>query len=249
MAYTWGYIKENTLSKLNLEEEEANQQSFLSRFPYYANEAMTQICSSIKPREKFFIISVYDKQNKWDELRAKYDIYKGYPVFTEIIPNREDVDYESQLSFWSEWKTLYFINEPIAFPQDFIAFSDDVPLIKEPPLYIQNIQVTKSEYVEAYDDSIDYYGYNEIICLKEGTYKIPYKARWFFFTKDLDNDVVITAPDDICEAIPSYIASQCYKVDDETRAAIYRNEFEMFLARIDDTTFKSQRSLRIDGGW
>ena len=46
--YTWGYIKENILNKLNLEEEEANQLGFLSRFPYYANEAMTQICSAYK---------------------------------------------------------------------------------------------------------------------------------------------------------------------------------------------------------
>ena len=41
MTYTWGYIKENTLAKLNLDEEEANQQNFLSRFPYYANTSMS----------------------------------------------------------------------------------------------------------------------------------------------------------------------------------------------------------------
>ena len=42
--YTWGYLKENTLSKLNLGEEEANQQGFLSRLPYYANYISMNKC-------------------------------------------------------------------------------------------------------------------------------------------------------------------------------------------------------------
>ena len=53
-----GYIKENILSKLNLGETEANQLGFISRFPYYANEAMTQICSSIKPKNTFYEVSI-----------------------------------------------------------------------------------------------------------------------------------------------------------------------------------------------
>ncbi len=191
--YTWGYIKENTLSKLNLTEEEANQQGFLSRFPYYANEAMTQICSGIKPNEKFLEISAE-------------------------------------------------AGEVISMPEDFIAFSDDV---------VRFFNVIEHDmYVEdAGDEYIEYVGYNQVICKKRGTYRIPYKARWFFFTKDLHNATSITAPADICDALPSYIASQCWKIDDEVKAAIYRNEYEMFLARIDDTSFKSQRTFHIGGGW
>lgn len=192
--YTWGYIKENTLAKLNLGEEEANQQGFLSRFPYYANEAMTQICSAIKPCEKFFEIEITDEN----------------------------------------------INMPITFPEDFVSFSDDVAGYK-----IENDAV----YNEVYDDQLKYHGYNTIICAKPGFYTIPYNARWFFFTKELHNSEVIPAPADICDAIPSYIVSQCLKIDDEAKASIYRNEYEMFLARIDDTSFKAQRSLRIGGGW
>lgn len=192
--YTWGYIKENTLSKLNLGEEEANQLGFLSRFPYCANEAMTQICSAIKPKDTAF----------------------------EIIVNDTN------------------INTLITFPEDFVAFDDDVADIKYEGC---------NEFVEVYDDELQYVGHNQVICKAKGIYRIPYKARWFFFTKDLQNAMIITAPADVCDAIPSYIASQCYKIDDEKKAAIYRNEYEIALARIDNTSFKAQRTLKIGGGW
>lgn len=190
--YTWGYIKENVLSKLNLSEEEANQQGFLSSLPYYANEAMTQICS-IKPMEKFLHV---------------------------VVPEEN-------------------VNGITKMPEDFIAFSDDIVR------YVSD----DNEMVEVGDEFLEYFGYNEFCCKVPGVYHIPYKARWFFFTKDIPNKFNIPAPADVCEAIPSYIVSQCWKVDDEAKAAIYRNEFEMFLARLDDTSFKSQRTFHTGGGW
>ena len=192
--YTWGYIKENTLSKLNLDESAANELGLLSRFPYYANEAMTQICSGVRPKETYLELSI-DETN---------------------------------------------VGKSIVMPEMFIGFSDDVIYYKESQY---------ADFEEVGDDFVTYNGFNEIICSQKGIYRIPYKARWFFFTKDLHNATDIPAPADICDALPSYIASQCWKVDDEVRAALYRNEFEMFLARIDDTTFKSQRTLRRGGGW
>lgn len=190
--YSWGYLKENVLSKLNLNEEEANQQGFISRFPYYANEAMTQICSAVKPKDTFLEVIVDDGN----------------------------------------------INQLITLPEDFIAFDDDTAQFK-----------VDDNFVEAHDDIVEYVGYNQIICKITGHYRIPYQARWFIFTKDLSSDVMITAPADICDAIPSYIVSQCYKIDDEAKAAIYRNEYEMFLARINDTSFKTQRTIKVGGGW
>lgn len=184
--YTWGYIKECVLSKLGMSEEEANQQNFLSQFPYYANEAMTQICSAVKPKD----------------------------AFTTCVSE--------------------CTGDIITMPDDFLAFSDDVVMYNN---------------AEASDEDFEYYNYNEFICNKVGIYRIPYKARWFFFTKDLHNSTVISAPADICEAIPSYIVSQCLKLDDELKAGAYRNEFEIFLARIDNTSFKSSKSIKIGGGW
>lgn len=190
--YSWGYIKENVLSKLNLNETQANELGFLSRFPYYANEAMTQICSAVKAKNTYYEIEVDDSN----------------------------------------------INQLIQLPDDFIAFDDDVVEYK-----------VEDEFVEAHDDIFEYSGYNNVICKFKGVYRVPYKARWFFFTKDLHNATDITAPADVCDAIPSYIVSQCYKIDDEVKAAIYRNEYETFLARIDDTDFKKQRTLKVGGDW
>lgn len=192
--YTWGYLKENTLSKLNLREEEALQQDFISRFPYYANEAMTQICSSIKPKEEFLVIEV-------DET---------------------------------------MVGQPITFPSEFISFNDNVAEFR-PNAFVP--------FIEAGDELLQYYGYNQVICKAVGIYEIPYNARWFFFEKDLGNSVTIPAPADICDALPSYMASQCFKIDDETKSSIFRNEYEIFLARIDNTSFKRQRTMVIGGNW
>lgn len=234
--YTWGYIKENVLSKLNLSEEAANQQGFLSRFPYLANEAMTQICSSIKPKETFFIIEVLDKEQAWKNLTNEFNIYVG-----QHIQSEEDVeDSEFNKAFWEKWRSLHFTYEPITLPDDFISFCDDK---------IEYKGYYDSVFSEVGDEKLQYYGYNQIICKDIGIYKVPYNARWFFFTKDLENNFVLPVPADILDAITSYIVSQCFKIDDEAKSAIYRNEYEMFLARIDDTTFKSQRTLTISGGW
>ena len=60
--YTWGYIKDCALAKLDLNKyEEYDEQvtTVVSRFPFYANEAMTQICSAVKPNYTFahFVIT------------------------------------------------------------------------------------------------------------------------------------------------------------------------------------------------
>ena len=133
--YTWGYLKENTLSKLNLGEEEANQQGFLSRLPYYANEAMTQICSAVKPNDKTFVIEVLDKQSAWTNLTIEFDIYVGLEIFDESLEDYE-VDLEKKEAFWEKWNTLHFVDEPITFPEDFISFNDDVAEFKPIPLVV-----------------------------------------------------------------------------------------------------------------
>lgn len=241
--YTWGYIKDNTLSKLNMDEKEANDLGFLSRFPYYANEAMTQICSAIKAKENFFTVAVYNKTHLWYDMTEQYGLYtdkKWYDAKFDAKDKSQD-KYELKLKFWNEWNGYNFINEPIILPEDFIAFSDDI--VEYEDLFMHDT------VIDAGDEFLMYHGYNEVICKHAGIYKIPYKARWFFFTKDLEADIKLNVPMDILDAIPSYIASQCMKIDDEVRSAILKNEYEMALARIDDTTFKSQRGFHVGGGW
>lgn len=241
--YTWGYIKDNTLSKLNMDEKEANDLGFLSRFPYYANEAMTQICSAIKAKENFFTVTVYDKNRQWKNITEKHGLYIGtkyYSIKFDITDKKQE-KYQLKLAFWKEWESYNFVNDKITFPEDFIAFSDDI--VEYEDLFMHD------RVIDAGDEFLMYHGYNEVICKHAGIYQIPYKARWFFFTKDLEADIKLNVPMDILDAIPSYIASQCMKIDDEVRSAILKNEYEMALARIDDTTFKSQRGFHVGGGW
>ena len=65
----------------------------------------------------------------------------------------------------------------------------------------------------------------------------------------MDDNVQLNVPDDILDCLPSYIASQCYKVDDEVKSSIYRNEYEMFVARIDATDYKNTKTFSVGGGW
>ena len=195
--YTWGYIKENTLGKLNLTADDyhiVNVFHFISRFHYYANEAMTQICSAIKPKETYYVKEIKSTD----------------------------------------------VNQNFEMPDDFIAFSDN------PILWSSD---TTTPPVSVSNECIKYVGFNEFSCAYAGVYHIPYDARWFFFTNSTKSSDTLPIPADICDALPSYIASQCIKIDDETRAAILRNEFELFLARMNDTTNREQGTFYIGGNW
>ena len=69
------------------------------------------------------------------------------------------------------------------------------------------------------------------------------------FDKSLDNNYQIDVPNDILDCIPSYVASQCYKIDDDYKSQVYRNEYEMMLARIDATNYKNTKTIKIGGDW
>ena len=86
MSYTWGYIKDAALAKLDLNEGEANTQNLLSRFPFYANEVMTQVCSSIKPKYTFakFVIEK-------DQVGQLQDMPLDFVSFGD------DIDYELKM--------------------------------------------------------------------------------------------------------------------------------------------------------
>lgn len=196
--YTWGYIKDVSLAKLDLTEKEANVQNLLSRFPFYANEAMTQICSTVKPKHTFF----------------------------EIDITEDDINVLLQIG-----------------DSDFIAFDDDITTIT----YTDAFGRTVTE--EAHDDYFVYKGYNQAVFFKVGRYVIPISVRWITFRKDMDDNEMLNVPNDILDCIPSYIASQCYKIDDEVKSSIFRNEYEMAMARIDNTNYKSTKTIKIGGDW
>lgn len=201
MAYTWGYIKDVSLSKLDLDENEATVQNLLSRFPFYANEVITQVCSSIKPKYTFenFVI---DKTN---------------------------------------------VGVKQTMPDDFVSFGDDVCYMLEE--VCERNGETRLIKVPIHDDDYEYLGYNQVVFKHPGNYFISYNARWYTFDKSLSDDELIDVPDDILDSIPSYIASQCYKIDDEYKASVFRNEYEIMLSRIDNSNFRNTKTIKIEGDW
>lgn len=217
--YTWGYLKMVTLAKLDLSEEEAENQNLIEKFPYYANEVMTQICSAIKPKNTFAEFIVTDDPE---------------------IAEREG---------------HILVGTQVNMPSDFIAFGDDV---NERSYQEYGINFTES----CTDDDFRYLGYNKVIFRKAGTYQISYKARWIDFNNILKYDLQgdpyrapvddvaeLDVPADILDCIPSYVASQCFKIDDQYKSQVYRNEYEMFLARINDSDYKNTKTFSIGGDW
>lgn len=192
--YEWGYLKNSILFKLDIDEDEAHTMGFIDRFYIYANEAMTQICSTVKPRRTYYEFEVTDYDTK------------------------------------------------ITMPDDFVSFGDDVNTITEDNGYGNFITH------ETHDEDFEYYGYNTIICHNIGKYKISYNARWLIF-RDQDNDTVLDAPTDVLDCIPSYVASQCMKVDNEYKSSVFRNEYEILFSRIDDSNYKRNKTFTIGGDW
>lgn len=195
--YTWGYIKNVTLAKLDLDEGEANVMNLLSRFMYYANEAIVQISSTVKPKHTFY----------------------------EIVIDDTNLD------------TL------ITMPSDFIAFGDDVNyVIYDDPLLDRKIRRRTD------DEDFTYVGNNQICFHTLGKFFISYDALWIFFT-DQSESTILEVPVDILNCLPSYIASQCMKIDDQYKASELRNEYEILLARINDTNYKNTKTFKIEGDW
>lgn len=216
--YSWGYLKNVALAKLDLTEDEAETQGLIERFPYYANEVITQVCSAIKPKNTF----------------AEFTITND-PA--EVNDN------------------VKLVGDTCRMPSDFIAFGDDVN-----ERFYEEFGIITS--CECHDEDFKYLGYNRLVFKRPGTYQISYKARWIDFnniprtdddgisyTGPIDDSYEIDVPADILDCIPAYIASQCFKIDDQYRSQVFRNEYEMSLARIDDTSYKNTKTFSIGGDW
>ena len=267
MGYTWGYIKDAALAKLDLEEREAQVQNLLGRFPFYANEVITQVSSAIKAKDSYLEINVYE-QFEYSYLENQFLLNEEAKFIQQYLPYDWDTTVdgeftihdltEAQLVKWEQKlvqlksqfsKSHTLIGDIVSKPNDFVSWSGDIALYQEIEWDTNGNVIKASEPREAHDNDFRYMGNSGITFFKVGKYQIPYCSRWFTFTKDLDNDTLLDMPHDILDCIPSYIAHQCFKIDDETKSAIFRNEYELFLSRIDDTDFKTTKTLTIRGGW
>ena len=257
--YTWGYIKEATLIKLDMSQTAAIQMGLMNKFPYYANEALTQICS-IKPRWTSTWFKVRHREKLLRELTEKYD----RPFFNEKTDRIEyqlrkglvadgELDFsfldatkckladlnELQTEFLNTYKQYTLSGTIVKMPRDFISFGIQPTVVVRPDGCTEN----------AYDTDYQVRDYNTVIFFNEGEYNISYNARWFTFSPGTDDDELLDMPSDVVDCIPMYIASQCLKIDDEQKAMIMRNEFELALARLDTTHYVQSGTFKIGGGW
>lgn len=207
--------------KLDMTEKEAEQYDLLRRFPFYANEAITYICSAIKPKYSFANVIVLFSDEHLHHCIPLSDIVK--------------LDCKTHQAIY-------------VMPNDFISFGEDVNTIQR-AMRVAPCHTVYQCAEETSDDDFEYYDYNKVLFKCAGIFDISYNARWFTFSNDTLNGLQLDIPTDIVEALPSYIASQCLKSNDEVKSSLYRNEYEMMLSRIDVANPRNTKNIHIGGGW
>lgn len=227
--YTYGYIKNAILTKLNLTEKEALEQNLLDTFIYNINECLSQIASTIKPKFATKQVIVYKDK---------------IPVEPELLPDKMDpvevrLKKEEALKEYYEDKAV--VGTPYTMPEDFIAFSG-VPRVQEEICGC----LKPSEELHGQAIHLDR---KQVVFLKPGIYQITYDGWWPVFNDKLQDADEIDIPTDIVICIPSYVASQVWKIDDERKANIFRNEFEILFSRINNSDYRGVTTFGVEGGW
>lgn len=227
--YTYGYIKNAILTKLNLTEKEALEQNLLDTFIYNINECLSQIASTIKPKFATKQVIVYKDK---------------IPVEPELLPDKTDpvevrLKKEEALKEYYEDKAV--VGTPYTMPEDFIAFSG-VPRVQEEICGC----LKPSEELHGQAIHLDR---KQVVFLKPGIYQITYDGWWPVFNDKLQDADEIDIPTDIVICIPSYVASQVWKIDDERKANVFRNEFEILFSRINNSDYRGVTTFGVEGGW
>lgn len=242
--YTWGYLRRAALANLDLTDDEANEQGLANYFTIWANEVITQISSTIKPLRTTESVDVYEPFTRWKELSKKYNVY------LDKMPTYDDNETytDDEQAYWNEWNNTVFVNTIYEIKNsDFISFGNNITLVSRE--YIDACLQKKTINGFASDLDYFYYGYKKLYFRKAGSYTIPINVRWYTFDELLNENEPIDVPNDILECIPTYIAMKGWKIDDEYKSSVFKNEYELQLARIDDEHFEYNDDVTIEGDW
>lgn len=238
---TWGYIKEATLAKMDLTVDAAIDQGLMNKIPYYANEALTEITSAIKANKKYAEFKVHNKEYVKNYLKEKYG-FNNVNFLDDGTPDYKLTSYELEAK--ETFNQYVYTGDTVKMPEDFVSWSNDI-----------NLQLYNSDWVSigdrAYLQRGNYIIFNEN-CFEYNQpviVRIAYNARWFLFSSTTDDTEELDIPDDILLCLPSYIASQLFKIDDEQKSTIYRNEYEMALARINENDYSTNKVFDGRGDW
>lgn len=237
---TWGYIKQATLAKMDLSVDAAVDQGLIEKMPFYANEALTEITSAIKAKRAYADFKVADRDAVLNCIAQTY----GQEAMYFVLDHRCDLSTatEDQLNALKVYEHYVYVGDTVKMPDDFVAWSDDT-----------NWKVVEDckgqDMLEPLKDTEFAQRGNKLIFMKSCICKIAYFAKWFFFTPTTQDDVELDIPDDILVCLPSYIASQLFKIDDEQKSSIYRNEYEIALARINENDYATNKVINNGGDW
>ena len=237
---TWGYIKQATLAKMDLSVDAAVDQGLIEKMPFYANEALTEITSAIKAKRAYADFKVADRNEVLNCIAQTY----GQDAMYFVLDHSCDLSTatEAQRNALKVYEQYVYVGDTIKMPDDFVAWSDDT-----------NWKVVKDcsgrDTLEQLKDTDFAQRGNKLIFMKPCICKIAYFAKWFFFTPTTQDDAELDIPDDILVCLPSYIASQLFKIDDEQKSSIYRNEYEMALARINENDYATNKVINNGGDW
>ena len=242
----WSEIKQATLDKLFMDEKEAEQQNYLSKFQHLANECLNGIANGVKPRIVRFSVGVYNNVIEGSDF--KYDSELGFVTYNqngilaEIVPDNTTayVDGDSVYCFDNGLKLInnnkvVKLGDVISMPTDFLSFADMLVLHNNAP----------------YDDVV-YLGDRDIVVGEIGTYLIYYNGLWETITEehvDPSRDKVLNIDLSVLNCLPAYIASKVLAQDDIQRSAMLNNEYELSLSRLDTNIMYQSNSFRSSGGW
>lgn len=260
---TWDEVKKLTLTKLFMDETEADEQGYLGKFVGLANECLNSIANGVKPKYVAFEIEVFDKNKLPDNLKNSLELIRYVDVndvLTYVEADEEtiykvsndekyvlkngklvldnDADFETVIE-GSNFTFGYVTDSLITLPDNFISFADMVEYLDGDP----------GEY------NI-YFGRDKVKLKKPGHYIIYYNALYDEIPEKLVNKsgetattIYIDADQSVINCLPSYIASQVLAQDDNIRATILKNEYELLLSRLDTDVMYETKHFKSTGGW
>lgn len=239
----WSEIKQATLHKLFLTENEASQQQYLEKFQYLANECLNVIANRVKPRIAEFkfrtlkstikghafqvingVISYTDELGNIQNESPRYDVFYSDGRINYIYSDgvlREPTDDDK----------IYSVENIITLPDDFLSFADVINYVDNTP-----------------DPTIIYVPNRGIKVVRPGEYSVYYNALWEEIT-DTTDDRILNIEPSVLNCLPTYIAAQLLAQDDIQRSSILKNEFELLLAGLDTNVMYEANHYKSTGGW
>lgn len=265
---TWNDIKSLCLDLLCLDQLTADEEMEYSlKFQRLANQGLVSIANAVKPKIAEYDCYVYPKiitgvigegETIADVVVANNVIYvinnTRYALINDVIY----CDDATQTTY--PFVHLHVVEEPIIMPDDFLSFGNMVgsKITKNKDVYSGKEEQVLERFVPAH------YVTRSGIYLKDaGKYVIYYNALWEEITDNYtkqteydDNNKPIAGanaelPQDksILAILPQYIAFNVIAQDDVQRATVLKNDYELLLARLDNTTQYDTEDYSSVKGW